>query len=128
MSDFEQAIDLILARDTRYARGAYLFLREALDFTQAEMVRTTGKPRHVTGQELLEGLKKLALQQFGPMAWTVLDDWGIHACPDWGEIVFNFIDSKVLSKTDTDSKADFANGYDFDETFRRPFQRTPIGQ
>ncbi len=124
MTEFEQALEAILAKDPRYSREAYLFLREALEHLRAEMLRSGGNARHVSGQELLENLKQLALTQFGPMAWTVLDDWGVRSCPDWGEIVFNLIDEKVLTKTANDSKADFQGNYDFHETFRRPFQRS----
>lgn len=123
MSEFEQALDEILARDPRYGREAYIFLREALEHLRSEMLKSGGTARHVSGPEVLEGIKNLALTQFGPMAWTVLDDWGVHACLDWGEIVFNLIDQKVLTKTATDSKADFQGTYDFHEVFRRPFLR-----
>lgn len=121
-TDFEDAIDAILAKDSRYGRDAYLFLRETLEHLRAETLRKGGTPRHLNGRELLEGLRELALTQFGPMAWTVLDDWGIHACSDWGEVVFNLIDQQVLTKTPTDSREDFREVYDFDEAFRRPFQ------
>lgn len=123
MTEFEQALDGILARDTRFGRDAYLFLREALEKIRIELVRSGGTARHVSAPELLESLRDLALTEFGPMAWTVLDDWGVHSCPDWGEIVFNLIEQQVLTKTDSDSKSDFQGGYDFHEAFRRPFQR-----
>ena len=121
MDDFDQAIDAILTRDPRYGRGAYHFLREALDYSQEKLLKSAGKGRHLTGQELLQGIREYALQQFGPMTLTVFDDWGIHSCPDWGEIVYHLIDQKILSKTDTDSKSDFASVYDFQEVFRQPF-------
>lgn len=124
MTEFERSLEPILTQDPRYGRGAYLFLREAIDETKSDLMIREGKDRHINGAELLDGLKHLALIQFGPMAWTVLDDWGIHCCADWGEVVFNLIEHKVLTKTDQDSKADFQGGYDFHETFRRPFQRT----
>lgn len=119
---FEEALDLIRARDPRYGNDAYMFVREALDYTQKTIGKDKrGHIRHVSGQELLEGIRQYAVQQFGPMAMTVLEDWGIRACPDFGEIVFNMVEIGLLAKTDTDSRTDFESGYDFFEAFRKPF-------
>ena len=119
---FEEAFVKMRAKDPRYHRDAYLFVREALDFTQKTIGKDTrGRIRHVTGQELLGGIREFALQQFGPMAKTVLEEWGIQSSQDFGEIVFNMVEVEWLAKTDKDSRADFAHGYDFDEAFRNPF-------
>jgi uncharacterized repeat protein (TIGR04138 family) len=132
---FEQALEQIQKRDPRYPRDAYLFLREALDHTQKSMLKAARearsgrreKPaedqpvRHVTGQELLEGIRAYALEQFGPMVPTVFEAWGIHHCEDFGEIVFNMVEIGLLAKTEKDSREDFKNGYNFDEAFRKPF-------
>jgi uncharacterized repeat protein (TIGR04138 family) len=121
-ANFEDGLEQILAKDTRFHRDAYLFLREALDFTQKAIVKESrGELRHVSGQELLGGIRDYALQQFGPMAITVLDEWGIRKCEDFGEIVFNMVEASLLAKTDKDSRDDFQNGYAFDEAFRKPF-------
>jgi uncharacterized repeat protein (TIGR04138 family) len=91
---FEDAVEFIRLKDPRYQRDAYLFVREALDRTQASVGRAGGgKVRHVTGQELLGGIREHALAQFGPMAMTVLEEWGIHSCRDFGEIVFNMVET-----------------------------------
>jgi uncharacterized repeat protein (TIGR04138 family) len=122
-ASFEEAIEQIAAKDPRYHREAYFFLREALDHTQ----KMTGKPpkknevHHVSGKELLKGIREYALQQFGPMTLTVLDEWGVKRCEDFGEIVFNMVETKLLAKTEQDSREDFRNGYDFHEAFRKPF-------
>jgi len=122
-ASFEEAIEQIAAKDPRYHREAYFFLREALDHTYI----MTGKPpkknevHHVSGKELLKGIREYALQQFGPMTLTVLDEWGVKCCEDFGEIVFNMVETKLLAKTEQDSRADFQNGYDFHEAFRKPF-------
>ena len=108
----------ILARDPRYTLEAYAFVREGLDFT----VRRLDNSRHVSGQELLEGIREFALEEFGPMTRTVLSGWGITRTEDIGEIVFNMVETGLLGKTDEDSRADFANGYDFDAAFRKPFR------
>ena len=120
--NFEEALDQILATDNRFQRDAYLFMREALDFTQKLVGRENqGKVRHVTGQELLDGLRQYALQQFGPMTTTVFEEWGIRNCQDFGEIVFNMVESGLLAKTEKDTRDDFQNSYDFTEAFRKPF-------
>ena len=120
--NFDETVEQILAKDPRYARDAYGFLREALDFTQKVVGKENhGKIRHVTGQELLEGIREFALQTFGPMAMTVFEEWGIRSCADFGEIVFIMVEHSLLKKTDKDSRADFENGYDFHTAFREPF-------
>jgi uncharacterized repeat protein (TIGR04138 family) len=120
--NFEQAVEQILAKDTRFHRDAYLFVREALDFTQKLVVKDNrGQIRHVTGQELLDGIRQFALQQFGPMASTVLEEWGVKNSRDFGDIVFNMVEIGLLAKTEKDSRDDFQNGYDFADAFRKPF-------
>jgi len=120
--NFDEAVEKILAQDPRYAREAYAFVREGLDFTQKLIGKEThGSIRHVTGQELLDGIRQFALQQFGPMTATVLEEWGVRNCRDFGEIVFNMVEIGLLAKTDRDSRNDFQNGYDFTDVFRKPF-------
>jgi len=120
--NFDEALDQILAKDERFQRDAYLFMREALDFTQKLVGReNSGKVRHVTGQELLDGLRHYALQQFGPMTATVFEEWGIRTCQNFGEIVFNMVEIGLLAKTDKDTRDDFQTGYDFTDAFRKPF-------
>ena len=120
--NFDEALDQILAKDERFHRDAYLFMREALDFTQKLVGRENqGKVRHVSGQELLDGLRQFALQQFGPMAVTVFEEWGIRNCQNFGEIVFNMVEIGLLAKTEKDTRDDFQNGYDFTGAFRKPF-------
>lgn len=121
-ASFEETVAGILERDPRYPRDAYGFVREALDSTQKSLTKANrGKPRHVTGQELLSGIRVYALQQFGPMTVTVFEEWNIRTCRDFGEIVFNMVEAGMLAKTEQDSRGDFDGGYDFDEAFRLPF-------
>ncbi len=120
--NFNEALDVILAKDSRYTRDAYHFLREALDFTQKLISKENkGAVRHVTGQELLDGIRQFALQQFGPMTMTVFEEWGVTNCRDFGEMVFNMVENSLLAKTEKDSREDFQDGYDFTEAFRKPF-------
>lgn len=133
---FEEILDAILASDERFAREAYHFVREALDHTQRKVyppektgpVDGPAENRHVSGQQLLEGIRDYGLQSFGPMTLTVLEAWGIHRCEDFGEIVFNLVDHGrgMFGKTERDSRDDFREGYDFREAFERPF--LPTGQ
>ena len=119
---FEEALELIRAKDPRYDREAYLFVREALDHTQKTIGKDKrGRIRHVSGQELLLGIRDYAVMHFGPMASTVLEEWGVRACKDFGEIVFNMVEIGLLAKTEQDTRADFEEGYDFYEAFCRPF-------
>ena len=120
--NFEEEIEKILARDPRYHRDAYNFLREALDHTQKSVTKAAkGEPRHVSGQELLDGIRQFALTQYGPMALTVLEEWGVRRCEDFGEIVFSLVEVNLLSKTDEDSRDHFKGAYDFREAFQQPF-------
>ncbi|MEI7879520.1 MAG: Minf_1886 family protein [bacterium] len=120
--NFEEAMRMILKEDPRYPLEAYVFLRLALDFT----IRTLNKPahgpaRHITGQELLDGIRLYALKEFGPITRTVLEAWGITQTDDFGNLVFNLVSHGVLGKTDQDKKEDFANGYSFQAAFTEPF-------
>lgn len=124
--EFAQIVDQIRKEDPRFDRRAYFFLRHGLDYTlkevrkqQAERIKQSA---HVSGQELLDGLRRYALEQFGPMAKLVLNEWGVTRCPDFGEMVFNLIDYKVFSKSDKDSPEDFSERYTFEEAFEAPFK------
>src|SRR5471032_3674877 len=120
--NFDEKVEMILAKDSRYARDVYSFVRESLDHTQKQVGRENrGAVRHITGQELLDGIRQFALQQFGPMAVTVFEEWGVKNCRDFGDIVFNMVEISLLAKTDKDSRDDFQNGYDFTDAFRKPF-------
>lgn len=126
--NFEEVLQRIITRDSRYHRDAYLFLREALDHTQKRLGATAAgkiEPRHVSGQELLAGLRDYALSQYGPMTKTLLNEWNIRTCEDFGEIVFNMVEGGLLSKTKTDTRDDFKPGFNFDEAFLNPFKPQP---
>jgi uncharacterized repeat protein (TIGR04138 family) len=119
---FAEALDSIVANDPRYQRDAYVFLRDALDFTTKQQKKVRGATvRHVSGPELLGGVRQYALKEFGPMVMTVFDSWGVHSCEDIGNMVFNLIDAGIFGKTEEDSIEDFKNVYDFDEAFVKPF-------
>jgi len=119
---FAEALDSIVTNDPRYQREVYVFLRDALDFTTKQQKKIKGVTvRHVSGPELLDGVRRYALKEFGPLVMTVFDSWGIRSCEDVGNIVFNLIGAGVFGKTEEDSIGDFKNVYDFAEAFVKPF-------
>ena len=119
---FAEALDSIVTSDPRYQRDAYIFLRDALDYTTKQQKKLRGTTvRHVAGPELLEGVRHYALKEFGPMVITVFESWGIRRCEDIGHMVFNLIDAGVFGKTAEDSMDDFKSVYDFQEAFVKPF-------
>ncbi|MGA3007822.1 MAG: Minf_1886 family protein [Opitutaceae bacterium] len=124
--DFAEIVELICKEDARFDRRAYDFVRLGLDYTVKGIKKkdTEGASRsqHVAGSELLNGLRGYALDQFGPLAKTVLNEWGITRCADFGDIVFNLIEYNVFSKTENDRREDFTEVFDFDEAFVKPFQ------
>jgi len=111
--NFYQATEDICARDSRYKPDSYEFVMQALHFTQSRLK----KESHVSGKELLEGIRDFAIEQYGSMARAVLKHWGIAKTEDFGNIVFNMIEEKMLSKTDNDSIDDFKDVYTFDAAF-----------
>ncbi len=120
---FAEALDSIVASDPRYHRDAYVFLRDALDYTTKAQKKIKGAPvRHVAGPELLDGVRQYALKEFGPMVVTVLSYWGIKNTEDFGHMVFNLIGAGIFGKTDEDSIEDFKDVYDFKEAFVKPFE------
>jgi len=111
---FEEVIlERLRERNPRFHGKAYLFLLSALHRVIDEMT----VPRHISGRELAQGVRDLALERFGPMARTVLEHWGIHATEDLGEIVFALIDCGVLTKQEDDKPEDFCDVFDFEEAF-----------
>lgn len=118
IKDFLGALKEILRKDPRYKLEAYSFLMAALNFTVSRLP----KPRHVTGQELLEGIREYGLEQFGPMTRTVFEHWGVKSTEDFGNIVFNLIDVGLLGRTEEDSIDDFKGVYDFNKAFDKDYR------
>ena len=106
----------ILAKDRRYDSRAYDFVLEAV---HAASERANG---HVSGRELLDWFADLAHDAYGPLAFTVLKDWGVESCEDVGEIVFNLCRVGRIGKRESDTPADFIGAYDFREEFLAPYE------
>ena len=126
--DFGEKLEDIVRQDNRYDREAYLFLRDALDHTIKLRKKAKEPDQHVTGQQLLDGIRQYALKQFGPMVPTVFEYWGVRRGEDFGEMVFNFIRVGIFGKTATDSVEDFKGGYSFHDAFVAPFlpEKPPV--
>jgi len=131
MLDPSHPLAELLSRDRRYHRDAYFFVFEALRYAQEHL--DVGQPqpavaggmeeeRHVTGQQLCEAIRQYAVGQYGLMAKSVLNEWGIHSTSDFGEIVFNLIDIGQMKKTDSDRREDFDKVFDFEDGLRDAFQ------
>lgn len=124
--DFDEVVSLICKEDPRYDRRAYQFVRQGLDHTVKEIKKADPKRAksslHVTGPELLNGLRGFAIDQYGPMARTVLENWGVRSCSGFGDLVYNLIEYNVFSKTENDRREDFSEIYTFEEAFDRPFR------
>ena len=119
---FAEAVARICARDRRYAPEAYLFLHDGLMRTLKPVQEKEKKPRQITGAELSAGLREYALDQYGPLAMTVLNRWGLRTTRDFGEIVFLLLEAGLLGKTEEDKIEDFDDLFDFDAAFRAPFR------
>lgn len=144
MLDPSQQFAVLLQEDTRYRLEAYQFVFEALSYAQnvmglgseadSEPLETeedvdegeeSGPQRHVSGQELCQAIRQYALQQYGYMAKTVLNRWGVRETGDFGEIVFNLIKIQRMRKTEHDRREDFNDVYDFETAFQTEFKIEP---
>ena len=127
VSGFNEAVALAVSMDERYRPEGYQFLRESLEATLKK--RSKSKQQHpsphVTAGELLDGFRRQALKEFGPMAPTVLEYWGITGCGDIGRMVFHLVEAGAFGRTENDSIADFEKGFDFHEAFVVPFLPPP---
>lgn len=115
----EEGIREICHEDPRYGPNAYYFIFEALEHTLSRL----NTRRHVSGRELLEGLREKALDTFGFLARTVFYEWGVTSTDDIGEIVFNLVKADLLMKNEDDTMSDFRDGFDFEEAFDEGFRR-----
>jgi len=115
----EALLDRLRQGHPQFHDMVYVFVLSALH----RVLQGLPEPRHITGRELVEGVRVLAVEKFGPMARTVLEHWGIHETGDVGDAVFALVEVGVLIKQDDDSRADFEGVFDFDEAFRSQYPR-----
>ncbi len=121
MSQLEFADELlarISPRAGRYHPRAFFFVLAALEHQQQHLPAR----RHVTGAELAEACRTLALEQYGLMARTVLAHWGILTTADIGAVVYALIDAGLLVRQPEDRLEDFEGVYEFGTAFERGYE------
>jgi uncharacterized repeat protein (TIGR04138 family) len=118
-------MDRIRMREQRFDERAYLFVLAGLEYCQQRL----SERRHITGRELAEACRDLALERFGVMARLVLEHWGIRSSADIGDVVFTLVDLGLLMSQPNDSREEFADVFDFDRTFEReyPWSTAQVG-
>ena len=121
-SQFDSAIGRIYQRNQSIDPQAYFFLKEALDIAlkNAEKAKDSSEG-HVSAKQLLHAFRDHALEEYGPMAGTLMEEWGLHSTSDVGSMVFALIEERMFGKQDSDSEEDFADLYSFHEAFAAPF-------
>lgn len=110
-------MDRIRVREPRFDEHAFLFVLSALEFAQARQTER----RHLSGRELAEACRDLALERYGVLARLVLEHWGVTATADFGDIVFALVDLGLLLAQPTDSRDDFVGIFDFAGVFDRNY-------
>ena len=106
----------IVAKDSRYDGRAYALLMDVVRYLSGE----DGK--HCSGEDIMDEFRERALDQYGPLAYTVLTEWGLTCTEDIGEMMFNLTENNRVRKDENDTPESFANGYDFKEAFLGPYQ------
>lgn len=104
----------VAASHPSYSKDAFYFVRDGVDAAVNSLGR---KSRHVSARQLLDALKRLAIERYGNDAREQLRSWGVTRCEDFGEIVFTLIDCGLFGKQPEDKKEDFSDGFDFETAF-----------
>jgi uncharacterized repeat protein (TIGR04138 family) len=125
--NFDESVKIVTGRDQAYKPDGYHFLRDALDHTVGTLRKDElVEHRHVSGPELLAGVVEYALKEYGSMAISVLDSWGIRSGEDIGAMVFQLIEAGAFGRSEEDSPADFTGVIDLREELLAPFR--PAGK
>jgi len=109
----------------KFHQDGYRFIYEALHHTQQKLDRSPNLPEedaHITGQELMHGVRELGTKRFGPRARKVFAHWGVRSTADFGRIVFDMIERGEMRKTDRDQLSDFIDVYEFDDAFGHDYE------
>ena len=103
----------------KFHPDAYRFVFESLQYSQEHLKKSAQDAEddsaHISGPELLNGVRELGLKKFGMLAKTVFQHWGVKSTDDFGRIVFELIECGEMRKTDRDQLTDFFAVYDFDQ-------------
>jgi len=121
------ALGQTTASRNKYHADAYRFVFEALHHTQQKLKRPAASDldddrAHITGPELLYGIRDLALERYGLLAKDVFAHWGVKGTGDFGRIVFELIERGEMRKTERDQLSDFLDVYDFDDALDRDYK------
>ena len=111
----------------KFHPDAYKFVFAALQYSQEQLSRTLSddpedESAHISGPELLDGVRRLALHQYGMLARTVFETWGVRSTSDFGRIVFDLIERGDMKKTDQDHEEDFDNVYQFEDALETSYR------
>jgi uncharacterized repeat protein (TIGR04138 family) len=109
----DDVLDQLQERNPRFHARSYLFVLEALH----SVIRSLDAPRHISGRELTEGIREIAIGRYGRLARTVLEHWGIHETGDVGRVVFALVEQGILTRQEEDRLEDFVDLFDFEEAF-----------
>jgi uncharacterized repeat protein (TIGR04138 family) len=113
----DELLARIRARAGRYDERAFLFVLAALEFEQCRLPER----RHVSGRELSRACRDYALEQYGLLARSVLEHWGIRRTADFGAVVYALIDAGLLVRRDEDRPEDFEDVFTFSDTFEHGY-------
>lgn len=119
-ADFKKKIFKLRKIDSRYEADAYTFIMECFRFSSGKKTRT--QTRNLKAREICEAVKDLALENFGPMAGTVLSEWGVKNTADIGQLVKGLVEVKILAEEADDSYDLFNDLFDFHEVFEKPYE------
>jgi uncharacterized repeat protein (TIGR04138 family) len=113
----EKSIEELARQDRRYPPAAYMLVFEGLERALAKLPAR----RHVTPHELAEGVREVALEQWGLLARSVLESWNVRSAGGIGDLVFNLIERGLLVAGADDSRAQFEDAFDFHDGLDRAF-------
>lgn len=110
----------IKEKNGKYPEKAYLFAFKILK-DLAKNNKNQQKSENIKAANLLITFRNYALNEFGPMTASVLQEWNICSCRDLGNVIFDLVNAGVLEKDETDRIEDFEEIYDFNEAFIHPY-------
>jgi len=117
----DKSMEEVIREDGRYPPEAFAFLHDGLNrAVQGVYGDEQGESgqRHVSGRQLCEALRDLAVERWGMLARVVLNKWNVRETVDFGNMVYLLVENNFMRKTEDDNLDDFRDVYDFDKAFR----------
>jgi uncharacterized repeat protein (TIGR04138 family) len=124
----QPTVEAVVASLGSYSVEAYYFIQQGIHLATERVhgpyseEKSRPGTRHVSGRQLCETLRDLAIERWGYMASVVLRSWGLKATSDFGRLVFAFVDAGHWQKTPNDSIHDFESVYSFRDAFDQRYQ------